>query len=63
MHKDHIVEEVRKTRRKYAAKFGFDLEAIYRDLKEKESRHKGRVVQLAEKRDKKKAGCRIMEYA
>lgn len=31
-----MVDEVRKVRAEHAARFGFDLEAIYRDLKEKE---------------------------
>jgi len=36
MAKDPIVDEVRKVREDYAARFRFDLEAIYRDLKERE---------------------------
>jgi hypothetical protein len=41
--KDPIVEEVRKSRDAYAKRFNYDLDAIYRDLKEKE-RRSGRVV-------------------
>jgi hypothetical protein len=33
MWKDEIVEEVRKNREAYAAKFNFDLQAMYEDLK------------------------------
>jgi len=33
---DPIVAEIRKTRAEHAARFGYDLDAIYRDLKEKE---------------------------
>jgi len=33
---DPIVAEVRRVRAEHAAKFHYDLEAIYRDLKEKE---------------------------
>lgn len=33
---DPIVAEVRKIRDQYAAKFNYDLDAIYRDLKERE---------------------------
>lgn len=33
---DPIVAEVRKVRDRHAAKFNHDLDAIYRDLKEKE---------------------------
>jgi len=42
MWNDEIVEEVRKHREAYAAKFNFDLKAMYEDLKkaEKKSRHK-----------------------
>ena len=40
---DPIVEEVRKVRDAYAHRFNYDLDAIYRDLKEKE-RRSGRVV-------------------
>lgn len=36
MWKDPIVEEVRKVREEHAARFNYDLEAIYRDLKEQE---------------------------
>jgi len=38
MARDTIVDEVRRVRKKYAARFGFDLDAIYRDLKERERR-------------------------
>ncbi len=41
--KDPIVEEVRKSRDSYAKRFNYDLDAIFRDLKEKE-RCSGRVV-------------------
>ena len=33
---DPIVEEVRAIREAYAARFTYDLQAIYRDLKEQE---------------------------
>ena len=33
MPKDRIVEEVRRARERYAARFNFDLDAIYRDLR------------------------------
>ncbi len=33
---DPIVEEVRRARDAYAARFNYDLRAIYRDLKERE---------------------------
>jgi hypothetical protein len=42
MWNDPIVEEVRKNREAYAAKFNYDLMAMYEDLKkaEKKSKHK-----------------------
>ena len=36
MWEDPIVEEVRKIREEHAAKFKYDLDAIYRDLKEQD---------------------------
>jgi hypothetical protein len=36
MRDDPIVAQVRKVRDEHAAKFNYDLEAIYRDLKEAE---------------------------
>jgi hypothetical protein len=40
---DPIVEEVRKAREEYARQFNFDLDAIHRDLKEKEQAS-GRLI-------------------
>ncbi len=40
---DEIVEETRKARDEYAAKFDYDIAAIVADVKEKE-RHSGRPV-------------------
>ncbi len=45
-----IVEEVRKVRQEHAARFGFDLERIYRDLKERERQSGRRYVTLEPKR-------------
>ena len=36
MRDDPIVAEVRKAREEYAARFNYDLDAIYRDLKRRE---------------------------
>src|SRR5713101_2888761 len=44
MWKDPIVEEVRKQRRQYASRFGFDLDAIFRDLKRKEQQGRRKLV-------------------
>jgi hypothetical protein len=49
MWKDEIVEEIRRQREAYAAKFNYDLEAIYRDLKEKEQEGKRHTVSLSPK--------------
>ena len=37
MWKDEIVEEVRKAREEYAAKFNHDIDAIYKDIKRREA--------------------------
>ena len=50
MWKDEIVEEVRKVRNEYAAKFDYDLEAIYNDIKEQEKQNQHRVVSLPPKK-------------
>jgi hypothetical protein len=42
---DPIVEEIHRFRQQYAAKFDYDLKAIYRDIKEKEKQHADRLVQ------------------
>ncbi len=44
MWKDPIVEEVRKQRRQYASRFGFDVDAIFRDLKRKEQEGRRKLV-------------------
>jgi hypothetical protein len=38
MKDDPIVEEVRQYREQHAAKFNYDLQAIYQDLKEQEQK-------------------------
>ena len=50
MWEDEIVEEVRKARDEYAAKFNYDLEAIYKDIKEKEKQSPRKVVSLPPKK-------------
>jgi hypothetical protein len=44
---DPIVEEVRRARDAYAARFNYDLRAIYRDLKEQENRSGRKIVSYA----------------
>ena len=53
MQLDPIVEEVRKARDAYAKRFNYDLDAICRDLQEKQRRGKRRVVSLPPKRPRK----------
>ena len=50
MWKDEIVEEVRRNRGAYAAKFHFDLQAMYEDLKKAERKSKRRKVSLKPKK-------------
>jgi len=45
---DPIVDEVRRARDAYAARFNYDLRAIYHDLKEQEKRSGRKVVSYAE---------------
>ena len=45
---DPIVDEVRRVREAYAARFNYDLRAIYRDLKEEEQRSGRKVVSYPE---------------
>ncbi|MBI4826779.1 MAG: hypothetical protein HY807_10240 [Nitrospirae bacterium] len=49
MWKDKIVEETRKAREEHAAKFEYDLNAIYLDLKKQEKRSGQKVVSLSVK--------------
>lgn len=44
MWNDPIVEEVRKLRDEYAAQFGYDLGAIFKDLKESEQKNGRQTV-------------------
>jgi hypothetical protein len=45
---DPIVDEVRRARDAYAARFNYDLRAIYRDLKIQENRSGRKIVSYAE---------------
>ena len=49
MWQDPIVAEVRKARQEHAKKFGYDLKAIYDDLKSTEQLGGRRVVSLPSK--------------
>lgn len=45
---DPIVDEVRRARDAYAARFNYDLRAIFRDLKDKERRSGRTLVSYTE---------------
>ena len=46
---DEIVEETRRAREEYAAKFGYDLAAIFKDIKTQEERGERKVVSFPPK--------------
>ena len=46
MWNDVIVEEVRKARDEYAAQFNYDLDAIFKDMKQQEEKSDCEVVSL-----------------
>lgn len=48
---DPIVEEVRRIRDEHAARFNYDLDAIFRDLKEQERLSGRTFVTITEPRD------------
>ena len=50
MWQDPIVEEVRQAREAYAAQFNYDLQAMFRDLKEQEERNQAKKVSFTPKR-------------
>ena len=56
MQRDTIVEEVRQLRDAYAKKFNYDLDAICRDLQEKQKLSRKKVISLPPKRLKKDDG-------
>lgn len=52
---DPIVEEVRKVRDAHAAKFNYDLRAIFEDLKKQEKKSKRKFITLPAKYAKQSA--------
>lgn len=44
--RDPIVEEIRRIRREHAERFGFDLDAIFEDLKQNERKSNRKIVSL-----------------
>ncbi len=53
---DPIVAEVRKARDEYARRFDYDLDAICKDLQEKQSQSGRKVVSFLPKRPKRATG-------
>ncbi len=47
---DEIVEEVRAIRKAHAARFGYDLDAIFQDLKAQERQSQRQIVTLSPRR-------------
>lgn len=52
---DPIVDEVRRVREAYAARFNYDLRAIYRDLREQEKRSGRKVASCPSESEPSKA--------
>ena len=52
MWKDEVVEEVRKARDEFAAKFNYDMDAIYREIKKQEAESDREFVSFPPKRVK-----------
>ena len=46
MYKDEIVEAIHKNREEYAEYFHYNLDAIFRDLKNKQKVHSQKIVKL-----------------
>ncbi|HEV7644099.1 MAG TPA: hypothetical protein VGO50_09185 [Pyrinomonadaceae bacterium] len=50
MQKDEIVDEVRRVRVEYAAKFNYDLDEIFKDLQKQEKKSSRKFVSLQPKK-------------
>lgn len=49
---DPIVEEIHKIREEYAAKFDYDVDAMFEDLREKQSKSNHKIVSFAKDKEK-----------
>ena len=54
---DPIVNEVRRARDELAKKFNYDVNAIFYDLREKQKKHRNRIVNLREQRKSEQASA------
>jgi hypothetical protein len=52
MWKDPVVQETRKLREEYAAKFGGNSEAMFQDIFKRQALHKERLVSLPPRKPK-----------
>ena len=59
MDADPIIEEVRRIRREYAERFGYDLRAVAADLRKREQQHPGRLVSFPPKPARKPAPVQL----
>lgn len=50
MPKDEIVDEIRRVRDEYAARFNYDLDKIFKDLKKQEAKSSRKFVSLRPKK-------------
>ena len=50
MWRDPIVEEVRRNREEYAARFDYDIRAICREARERQKKSERRIVSLPARR-------------
>jgi hypothetical protein len=57
MWKDHIVQEVRREREKLEAKFNFDVDAIFEDLRKRQSTLGERLVRPKKQKDAEPAAA------
>ena len=55
MYKDPIVEEVRKHRQRWAAKFNYDLDAMFADIRRSEAAARRRGVKFVSPRKRRRA--------
>lgn len=47
---DPIVEEIHKIREEYAVKFGYDVDAMFEDLREKQSKSNHKIISFAKEK-------------
>lgn len=50
---DPIVEEIHKIREEYAAKFDYDVDAMFEDLRQKQSQSNRKIVSFVKKKNEK----------